>query len=207
MKQVNQRSLFNKSSVQQYVTACSDPAVLFKPHEDLETLIRKRSKICMATQVNEDSISAMKNNRKIMSGKRYRKPEWSMSAALISPLLDQRHKYRMSKADRAVSGKSARMPPEAFRAPTEDRSLDFSVIEGTTSTAGWYSPSHGNYMVPSVDLEMKRSCKAMGSLNLAADCWQGALVDGNLDMLITLDGPAHADTWFMPLHAFHDSSV
>ena len=51
----------------------------------------------MTTQVNQDAISAMKSNRNIMSGKRYRNPELVMPAALITPLLDQRHKYRMSK--------------------------------------------------------------------------------------------------------------
>ncbi|MDA8583661.1 hypothetical protein N9L68_05490 [bacterium] len=104
--------------------------------------------------MHEDAISAIQNNRKLMSGKRYRKPEWSMSAALVSPLLDQRHKYRMSKVDGALRGKSARMPPEAFRAPKEESPLDFAQIEGPTSEAPWYAPSHGNYRVPAVDLHM-----------------------------------------------------
>ncbi|MDA8583660.1 hypothetical protein N9L68_05485 [bacterium] len=46
----------------------------------------------------------------------------------------------------------------------------------------------------------------MGSLNLAAACWHGAIFDGEIDMPIR-EGGGNPDTWFLLLRPFHESSV
>lgn len=177
LQTILQRHLFEKTSCKQLILACEE--FQYSAHPDLLALVGRRGKGIMATQAVEDVVSAQKNNRKMMSGKRFRKVEWSMAAALRSRILDNRHKFSAQQVERSVTSKSSRVPSAAFRALPGERSLPFGDIEGFSSAPSWFSPSVTNVTANCAEIFVLRQLAAADNLSGLSSLWLGSLINVN----------------------------
>ena len=84
-------------------------------HGDLLKLLRTRARLPWASQVCEDVLGSMKNQRGPKT-RLYRKPETVFANAIKGKTLQQRHRFKPVILDRPLKKKMHRLPMAAFKA-------------------------------------------------------------------------------------------
>ncbi len=121
-----------------------------------------------------------------MSGKHFRKLEWSMAAALKCDILSSPHSFDMQTVDRTLHAKSTRLPFAAFRAPAEERPLAFGHTEVTSSAPSWCSRRATNDIVPAGDLSATRQAQPGDDLHVLSQCWLRRFIDVSRNIIVKM---------------------
>ena len=155
-EKVARRSLWHKVSVKQLaaaVASCPDelsPAVL--EH------CKKRARLLLGTLPVEEVIGAQKNSKACKLGRQFKKPEYSMAAAIKAKVLDVRCSFQTPTLDIPVPSKSTRLDADCFQVNREHRSLKFQEIATTSTTPDFYSPAAQNLNSPYADAVTMKVC-------------------------------------------------
>ena len=149
----------------------------------------------------------MKNKKKGLKVPRFRTPEHSMAQCVNSELLTDRNRYLTLPCDVPLATKSARLPPEAFRAKPEKRSLDFAdVVTSGSAALPWKSLGAVSINNHSADtgLAMELQAYNVSPNKLGNARVSECLQDGNLFAYQNVTTMAE-DTWYVGLQFFKDS--
>lgn len=212
IKRVKDRHLFRLVVNKQMMKALEElgPDYDEATHTDLLQLITRRSRLPWGTQVCEDTIGSMKNQRRAKT-RLYRKPETCLANAIKGRVLDARHKYSTVVLDRPLTKKTERLPKSCWQATKKTRSLPFEQIATTTSGTSWYSPSASNHMCPVADLQLLRACASadgdddrFGEMGTA---WLGSMWSVKHHFGFRRKGGGADDLWYIALDHFADSVV
>lgn len=124
---VRGRHDFNNTALQQMI--CGFRELGFCPHDDMINLLARPCRGVCSTQVVEDVIGQHKNTRQIRAQRAFRRPEWSMAAALTAQVLDKIHHYKRPVASRPLPSMSCRLSAEQFRSHKKrSRRVSWSLL-------------------------------------------------------------------------------
>ena len=151
---VHGRALWHKTSVQQL--SCALRATEWVATEGFMASIVDRSRLMLSTLPVEELIGAQKNDKACKVGRRFRKPEYSMSAAIRAGVLDARSKFVTPALDTALESKAERLSADVFFVDIKQRSLPFGRIQSTKGSPSFYSPAAMHLNTPYADLSLLR---------------------------------------------------
>lgn len=198
------RHLSRKTSVKQCLAALSE--LDYCTSTDFEGMLKSHTSGVLVTQSIEDIIGYQKNNKAGIQNKRFRRPLWSMHAALKAKVLQERHSYQTVSMDIPLRGKSQRVPAEAFSEDAKQRSLNFKEIASTKASADWWSPCPTNNNTPAADLATLRMLKEAG-WELAGQIKFNELFKHKHRFVFRSVSGGNEARWYLPLSAFGDSSI
>jgi hypothetical protein len=144
------RSVFKKVSVIQLMAALKDTAGVIT--DDFLELLHNRARGLFGTQIAEDLIGAQKNNKDVKTGRKFRRPEYSMAAGIKGKVLEERHHFIAPNMDTPMQAKTVRLDASCFSIRKEGRSLPFHTMVSTSQTPDFYSPSAQNLNTPHADV-------------------------------------------------------
>jgi len=130
----------------------------------------------MGTQIVEDVNGTMKNAKKLVGSKRYRRPEKAMGIALTSHCIDQRHNWTAVDPYAGAIPRNVVLAQDVFQSPLANDSAPFKQIVTTNSTADYWSPTAQGMMAPVLDLTLVRDCYKEGDFAAMAFSWLGGLI-------------------------------
>ena len=156
-KAVQKRSIFHKQSVKQLEVAVvrsdgvAGPALL--EH------LKHRASLLLGTLPVEEIIGSQKNSKLVKVGRQFRKPEYSMAAAIRAGVLDKRCRFQTTSLDTPLESKSARLDADCFAVNPLSRSLPFSEIATTKTSPDFFSPSAQNLNSQYADTVVLKVCR------------------------------------------------
>lgn len=136
---VFKRSSFHKLSVQQLREALMSTG--WTATASFMKLIESRARLLLSTLPVEEMIGAQKNDKGVRGGRKFRRPEYSMAAAIRGQVLDKRCSFRTAQLNVAMDARTVRLDADSFYANKDNRSLPFDAVASTRATPEWYSPS------------------------------------------------------------------
>jgi hypothetical protein len=157
-----------------------------------------------STNLVEEIIGMVKNFKECKASPKYRNPAVSLGRILASQVVQKR--TRFDAVEEASTGKAPDLPKDAFHGSRENWSLPFEKVQGTSSTAPFYSPSAKNRNTPVADIYLVRAAKRNHSLDLVEDAWLGKMFSSQHSFAYELQEPT-GKTWIYPVHCWPDSAV
>lgn len=200
------RHTMRKVSNQQCILAMQESD--WKPFADFEGMLVSRTKGIFATQAVEDVIGYEKNNKAGLANRRFRRPLFSMFAALKSGTLTQRHKFKGVSMEVPLRSKSERIAPDAFKENPRLRSLEFKDIAGVAPNPPWFSPVPQNNGAPTADLFTLRACwRSPRGLAAASDIKANELFRFEHRFVYRHKSSDDDQKFFLPLSAYPGSAI
>ena len=205
-KTLNHRSQFKRVAVVQFVHATTEFNDQY--HADIDKVVRRQARLGKQSVVSEEALGTMKNKKRNMAARKFKKPAFSMHAVLSSKMLSSRFHYDETPYDVPLASKLETLPASAFRASKKVCTLPFSELVSTSQKTEHWSPGSVSLNVPIADLYMKRDAKELNNnFEGCRHAWLGELLGASHKMLFRYDGFHPDGTWYLGLMHFDASAA